>query len=211
MKDKGTVIVGKKALIKKAGSQVFIAVVIGSIVVSFSVIFIKFLWGIKVHNDHVWAEKNTAKIALENNVKNLDELKRSYLLLDNNESVNARTILDALPSKYDYPALATSIENLVTKGSSPVVLTGFTGTDQQLEVQQKSSNPQPVEVPFTVTVKGSYDNIKGFIERLQKSIRPMKVANLSLSGNNADMEATIDVVTYYQPAQDLTIETRTVE
>lgn len=211
MKDKGTIIVGKKALIKKAGSQVFIAVIVGSIIVSFSIIFIKFLWDIKSHNDHVWSEKDKAKRTLEKNVKNLDELKSSYLLLDNNENVNARTILDALPSKYDYPALATSVENLVTKGSAPVVLTGFTGTDQQLEVEQKSSSPKPVEMSFKVTVKGTYGNIESFVGRLQKSIRPMKVVNLTLSGNNDDMEADFNIVTYYQPAQDLTIETKVVE
>ena len=124
---------------------------------------------------------------------------------------NARLILDALPSKYDFPALATSLEKILK--SENFSIQSITGTDD--EVQQSattaSPNPQPVPMPFEVSFTVSYASMGFLLGTLEKSIRPIQVQRLSLSGQNGSMQATIAGQTFYQPAKSLSITTRTIK
>ncbi len=111
------------------------------------------------------------------------------------------TMLELLPSKYDFPALATSLEKLV-KGQS-LGLQSIAGTDDEANQQQAASSdsPKPIEMPFKVGVKGGYDNIQNLISVFERSIRPFNIAQLSFTAGQAggDLTLEIDAKTYYQP------------
>ena len=208
---------GKRDLIAKAGNSIFLAVAISSVVTAFSLVAINFMWDQAQYNSRVNASKELARNILRTNIANADSLKTSFTALDKEDNIipgqgnkkNSAVILDALPRKYDFPALRTSIDKLTDL--SGVKLASFTGNDEEAVAIAKMAQPTPQEVPFSLTIDGSYKQIVKFMQFLGSTIRPMKIVQLRLSGTDSTMSASMDVVTYYQPAVDLKIETRSIE
>jgi len=89
-------------------------------------------------------------------------------------------------------------------------LVSITGTDDQLNAKQTSIEPQPIDIPFSMSVKGSYDSIKTFIGNLEKSTRPIKVTKVSMSGSEGSMQVDITGVTQYQPLKILDLDKKQV-
>jgi Tfp pilus assembly protein PilO len=122
---------------------------------------------------------------------------------------NAKIILDALPSKYDFPALVTSLEKIFK--DQGVQIESIGGTDDQIaQADSSSSTPQPVPVPFQFSVSGNYDEIKKVVTALERSIRPMQIQTMQLTGNEKKMTLTVSAQTYYQPEKNLKIRTEVV-
>lgn len=122
---------------------------------------------------------------------------------------NAKIVLDALPSKYDYPAVVTSLEKILK--ASNFKINGITGTDDSLnQKDQTTSTPQTVEMPFEVNVTGSADTVKGLLDTFQRSIRPIHVTSVTLSGKDSSLTADIKAKTYYQPSKSVTITTKEI-
>ena len=123
---------------------------------------------------------------------------------------NARIVLDALPSKYDFPALISSVSNILTddKITSPSV----TGTDESATIDNNAAtNPQPQQIQLTVTGTGTYDNVLAFVQDLERSIRPFDVVSLQLAGPQDSLIFTLTVNTYFQPAKSLNVVTQEVK
>jgi Tfp pilus assembly protein PilO len=121
---------------------------------------------------------------------------------------NPVIILNALPSKYDFPALTASIEALVR--NSGVSLQSITGIDDEALATQDSINPQPIEIPFQINAVGSLASIQLLVGNMELSIRPFKIISLSLRAQNTAVNATISAITYYQPEKLLDISQYTV-
>ncbi len=124
---------------------------------------------------------------------------------------NTKIVLDALPSKYDYPALVTSLENLLTNQS--VEIQSITGTDNAATggIVSGSSNPSPQPMPFQVVVTGNYGSIQNVVSAFERSIRPFQIQSLELAGDQSKLTLTVSANTYWQPAKDLSIRTRTIQ
>jgi Tfp pilus assembly protein PilO len=121
---------------------------------------------------------------------------------------NSKIILDALPSKYDFPALATSLEKVITDSGAKI--TSITGKDNEAEAKQDSPDPKPIEMPFSISSNGSFATAKNLISNLEKSIRPIKVTSITLSGSDSNLQSTIVATTYYQPSKKLEIQQKTI-
>ena len=129
-----------------------------------------------------------------------------------NDGNNAKIILDALPSSYDFPALTSTIEKVLTDRNFSV--TSITGTDDQVnqETNISSPNPQPVPMPFSFTVgSANYTAVQQLITTLQESIRPIQIDSLTMTGGANDMTLTVNAHTYYQPAKSLKVITKVVK
>lgn len=124
---------------------------------------------------------------------------------------NSKIVLDALPSQYDFPAMAASLEKLLT--SENVQIQSITGTDEELTQQsdQTSPNPQPVAMPFQVAVTGNYQAIQNLIAAFGNSIRPFQIQTVELSGGESNMTLTLSAQTFYQPAKVFSITKETVQ
>lgn len=199
---------GKRSAIEQAKSTVLIWVIVASILVSLSIVSINFLWDLRGYNSRVVSAKRQAESTLEQNLSVTPQLQQNYQLLEDSE-VNSQFILDALPSLYDFPALATSVASLVSR--SGLVIESFNGNDQGEVAISQQANPVPVEMPFSLTVEGSYDDVKKFVENLNRSTRPMKIEKLSLSGTNANMQAELEITSFYQPAVSINTETTEIK
>lgn len=211
-------VTAKHIQIKKASSTVFTAVVIASVIVSFSLVFLNILWGNAKYNTKVQEKLTTARDTLSDNLDKVNDLNTGFRTFEGSAKLipdqednksNAALVLDALPSRYDFPAVASSMSNLAARTN--VTLRAFDGADLNAESPRSSMTPAPTEIPFSVTVEGTYVAVRDFLNGLQNSIRPMNVKTVNYVGSDGALVATFEVVTYYQPAFDTTISKEVIE
>ncbi len=216
---------GKRLLIDKANTTMLIVVAASAFVVTFSLVAGKALLSQRSYQARVISEKRKAAKQLEANIKASDSLVTSYKAFvgtsDNiiggnstgtgeRDGDNAKIVLDALPSKYDYPALAASLEKIITSKNHKIKT--ITGTDDELaQTSDADKKAQPVEMPFQVEVGGTFASDQELMSIFEKSIRPIKVKSLELKTGENELNVTINAVTYYQPAKTLKINTKEVK
>ncbi len=212
----------KRLQINKANTTMVAVVAIASFIVVFSLVASRALLSQWSFNGRVIKEKQAAVNQLQNNLKAVDSLLTSYnafagasenLLGGSSDGAgdmdgdNARLVLDALPSKYDFPALVTSLEKLL-EGHK---INSIHGVDDQANQESVSMvTPLPVEMPFTINVSGSFESIQTLVSTLERSIRPVQVQKIDLSADNQDLQAIIEAKTFYQPEKKLEIRTKEV-
>lgn len=216
----------KRVQISKANSSMVITIAIAAFIVVFSIIASRALLNKRAYQARVINAKEKAVDQLEANIKAANTLVASYkTFVETPENViggnpagtgdrdgdNAKIILDALPSQYDFPALTSSLEKLLATNNYKVE--SITGTDDEIAQQenQQSATPQPIEMPFTVVVKTNLEGAKNLLGIFQRSIRPIKVQTVEASGGNSDLTLTVTAITYYQPQKDLSIQTEVIK
>lgn len=216
----------KYIAINKANTQMVIAVSIASFITVFSLVAAHSLWGQKSYQSRVTTAETQANTQLKANIQSVNALVSSYqgfVNTPNNvlggsstgsgsiDGDNATIVLDALPSKYDFPALIASLEKLLKAQNFNV--TAISGTDDEVaQSASASSTPQPIAMSFSFTVSNAnYTSVQALIATLEKSIRPIQIDTMTLSGGANDMQLTINAHTYYQPEKDLKVTTKVVK
>lgn len=215
----------KRNQIDKANTTIFAVVAVSMFLVIFSVIAARALWTRQAHQSEVIEQKEIARDQLRENINTVDELVVSYkAFVETPQNViggnpdgkgekdgdNAKIILDALPSKYDFPGLATSLEKILKDNGSSI--NSISGTDDEVAQSGPQSGPtNPIEIPFQLSATGTYESTQKLLGLLQRSIRPIQVQALEFSGTNSDLEVSVTAKTYYQPAKTLKLQMRTVE
>jgi hypothetical protein len=215
---------GKRLQIDKANATMVGILAAAAFVTVFSLIACKALLGQRSYESRVIAKKKTALAQLKANNTAATQLVNSYKSFvsspDNiiggsptgtgdRDGDNAKIILDALPSKYDFPALATSVEKVLTDKSYKI--DSISGTDDELNQSQQNAASQPVEIPFEVTVTGNFDTAQGILDVFQKSIRPIQLVKIEFSGADNTLQVHVTAKSYYQPQKTLTITKQVVK
>ena len=205
----------KHLQIDKANSSVLVAAAITCAVVVFSIVASQSLFTQMKYQRKVIGLRDKANNQLEKNIKASAPLVAAYQTFeDATESVigtadkNSKIVLDALPSKYDFPALATSLEGVIA--TTGLKIDSITGTDNEVTAEQDSLNPKPIEVPFEISATGNYLSANQLILNLERSIRPIKISTLTLSGDTNKLKVDVKAITYYQPAKKLGIEQKVI-
>lgn len=210
----------KRSLISKANSTMVIATTAAAFVLVFTLVAGKTLVGQVGYQNRVIDAKKKALNQLRDDLEARDSLQQSYKafvakspnVLGGDPAVNgdrngdnAKLVLDALPSKYDFPALTTSLEKVI--GEQNLKIDGISGTDQEVDQagKQTSPNPAPVPMPFQIEVSGAYPSVQSLVDVFLRSIRPFQIQTLELSGDESSMSATITAQTFYQPEKSLKI------
>jgi hypothetical protein len=143
---------------------------VAAFLVVFALVASNTLVGQMLYQNRVISAKKTAKTQLVSDLSARDSLVSSYKTFVNpttnliggsstgngpKDGDNAQLVLDALPSQYDFPALATTLEKLLTADN--LQIESITGTDEELTQQNTSSSTSsPVTMPFQFEVSGSY-------------------------------------------------------
>lgn len=210
----------KHLQVDKDKTTVFALVAIAAVSAVFALALIRGFWSRAGYLGKVADTKKTALTQLESNKAAVDELKKAYDDFNGQavnlvgassggdgplEGDNASLVLDALPSKYDFPALTSSMERIL----GGFRIEGITGVDDSL-AQQSASLSGAVEIPLSVDLLVSYDGFKDLLSRLDRSIRPFQLVNLELKGTNSELKTLINLKTYYQPQTGLQITTEEV-
>jgi hypothetical protein len=221
-----TLSITKRSLIGKANSTIVIATATAAFVVIFSLVASKALMGQASYQNRVISAKKKALTQLRSDLSARDSLVSSYnafvgaqqnVLGGSSQGTgpldgdNAKLVLDALPSKYDFPQVTSSVEQLVT--SQQMQFQGMNGLDDEIKQQANntSPSPKPAAMPFQVQVNGSYQSMQNLIGVFERSIRPIQIQRLQFSGDQTSMSSTIDAQTYYQPETSLSIKTEVVK
>ena len=206
----------KHLQISKAGDQLAIVVTVAVVISVFCLVSCKSLLSQSSYQRKVLAAKNAAAKQLKANVAAANQLVTQYQVFESGDpniiggvggtspgngpqdGDNARIVLDALPSQYDFPALVSSIEKILSGES--VTIQGIGGTDQgQVPNPTDPSQIQPTPVAFSINVTGSVTSVQRLVNDLERSIRPIDITTFQLSGTEDDMQLTLNANTYYQP------------
>lgn len=233
----------KRLQIDKAYRTMVIIVGTAAFVAVFSLISCKALLSQMSYQNRVMSARRTAVKQLKADVSAEKTLVSSYQAFDNsssslnliggsvsgtanNDGDNAKIILDALPSQFDYPALATSLQNLlsnegVTVNSvqatniEPSTASGSTTTTTTTTTSSTASptvsGTSAVAIPVTFSVSGSEQAIQNVINTFQASIRPFQIQTMQLSGDQSNLTLSVTAQTFYQPAKTFNITSETVE
>lgn len=218
----------KHIQLNKANQAVILATSLAVAVVVFGFFISRALIQRQQHQARVIAAKEQARDQLINNLEAKDQLVSAYQAFVTTErnllggstdpaatgdrdGDNGRLVLDALPSKYDFPALATSIEKVL--GDNGFQLETVEGTDDEANQTAVAAqpNPEPVEIPIGFTVNTSYSGAQTLMGLFERSIRPFRINSIEIAGaQDDDLSLKIDAVTYYQPEKSVSITKETI-
>lgn len=216
---------GKRIQIDKANASIVAVLATASFIVVFSIIACRSLLGQRAYQGRVIKDKKTALEQLKSNNKAASELVTSYKtfiagptnILGGNptgsgdmDGDNARIVLDALPSKYDFPALVASVEKIFSDKKYKII--SISGIDDEINQSKPTKGAvSPVQMPFEVSISGNYDTIQAVIDILQRSIRPITYSKIDLSGNDSNLTIIVTAKAYYQPEKTVQITTKVVK
>jgi hypothetical protein len=231
----------KRIQIDKATSNMVIAASIAAFILIFTIISSHTLLKVLSYQNRVINAKSADVTTLNNDLTASHQLINSYQkfvspttnLLGSpstgsgqNNGDNAKIVLDALPSVYDYPALTTSIQNMLT--NQGVTINSITGTDQQASVTPSTSTSSAaaapatpsttstnvgsaVGMPFSFSIEGPYANLQNVIKTFERSIRPFQIQTLDFSGDQSNITLTVSAQSFYQPATGFNVTTETLK
>lgn len=216
----------KRVQIDKANAMMVVVTAVSSFIIVFSLVASRALLSQRAYQSRVINKKEQARDQLKTNLDNIKKLETAYTsFVGTSQNIiggsstgqggkdgdNGRIVLDALPSKYDFPAVTSSLEKILTQNGLSIV--NMTGSDDEVAQQSNASinNPQPIPIPFEVTVGGSYGSIQNAITVFEASIRPISINGIKFSGTDAKLNADIKAQTYYQPETSLNITTQVIK
>ena len=216
----------KKIAIDKANTTVVAVVAVATFIIVFSLVASKALLEQRSYQARVITAKQSTLAQLKKNVQEVEGLTAAYEEFeDSSQNVlggaangqadrdgpNSRIVLDALPSKYDFPALTTSIDKLVT--GNGFQLSSISGTDDEVNqaANDTSSSPTAIEIPFTLEANVAATDTKRFMELFERSIRPIQIQKLSISGQDTQLKLSITAKTYFQPGKNLNLRDEVVK
>lgn len=215
----------KRALIDKTNTTIVVIISIAAFVSVFSLVATKTLVGQITYQNRVISEKRKAVGQLKDNVNNVKNLKVSYdaftgsttnVLKGNStgegpkDGDNAKIVLDALPSVYDFPSTVTSVQVLAATNGTTANISGVDNEVQEA-ANKLSSAPRATGIPFQLTTKASYDGVKKLIDVLHRSVRPIEIKTLDISSSDDELIMSVNAETYYQPGKSLTYKTKVVK
>ena len=214
----------RRRLIEAASHMMFLWVASASVVIAFAVVALQFIYKDFSFNNEVLKEQNTANQNLTHNINNIAGLKDNVNKLTASTdlaSVKANTgedtlqvVIDALPADSDVTGLPASVQKVLAPAAG-VTLRGVgvptdTAAVASSSASATSTTPvatesKPIEQKYAIEVSGTYDTIKKFIQSLEKSIRPIHINTIDMTGTDINLRATIGVTTYYQPTKSISI------
>lgn len=210
----------KRIEIDKTQTTIMATVAVGVVVTIFSLFGIKAQLAKVAYNQRVLSAKHKVVDQLKSNLKAAKQLQSAYNTFasqtpnivggnpsgqGNLDGNNAQIVLDALPSQYDAPALASTLEKVL--GGQNVTIQAITVKDDPAGNPDKPmSSPAVRPINFSFSSQGTYQVNQQTLKDFERSIRPFDVQTMSLSGSDNVLTMTVTMNTFFQPpkALDLT-------
>jgi hypothetical protein len=212
----------------KSESRLVIIVAVATIVTVFCLVSSKTLLSQATYNKRVLDARKDALKQLNANIEAANKLVTQYQIFQTGSSTNiiggknstdpglqppdgdnARLVLNALPSGYDFPALISSVTKILDNNGV---------NNQTVEAKDESGSvkgepvPNPEVVPITLTVGGTtnYNGVKALVRDFERSTRPFDITKVDTNGSDSNMAFTLTMNTYFQPALTLTLSTKDI-
>lgn len=210
----------KKPNMNQPQTRMLVTITIATTVSVFCLLAAKDLFNQAAYHRHVLGARRNAIAQLQSNINNLSTLKTQYdsfsasnpnflggtSTTDPNalppDGDNARLVLDALPSKYDFPALISSVSKIISLNQ--ITNPGIAGSDQTATIDSSPlANPQPVQIPLSISGLTTYNGAENMIRDFERSTRPFDITKLQISGPSGSLSISASLNTYFQPAKVL--------
>lgn len=216
--------------VQKAQNSLFFIVAAATVITVFCLVSSKSLLSQGSYQRKVINQRNDAVKQLRDNLTAAKQLQDQYnnvfqnsgainIIGGKNDSSpsavppdgdNARIVLDALPSSYDFPALVTSLTKILQTDNISNPSVG--GSDAAASIAATpSASPQPVEIDVPINGTATYANLQKLLSDLQRSIRPFDITSMNVSGNPSNMTFSFMMHTYFQPGKTLDIGSKVVK
>lgn len=214
----------KYAIIDKDSSRILIAVGITVFILMFCLFAMKALASQGSFNGKVIDAKEKALKQLKDDKVAVEDLRTTYNAFVNQkqnilggsatgtgpiDGNNAQLIIDALPGKYDMPALSSSIEKILKDGGYTIDSIG--GADEGETSVDGTNSDGAIEMPYTFSVSASVDNTKNLLSTLERSIRPMYVTSLGFQATDTGLRSTVGLKTFYANAKSFELGSETIK
>lgn len=215
----------KHMQISKANSMITITVAVASFLTVATLLGSRALLGQRSYQARVIKEKEVAARVLKENVAAVDSLVSAYEQFVTNSETNmlggsttgtgpkdgdnAKLTLDALPSKYDFPALTTSLEAAISKNNFKIEQ--IAGIDDEVAQGSRDTTvPEVIEMPFEFSIQGAYDPTYTLIGLLENSIRPFHIQSILYTAREQQVQLDVEAKTFYQSEKNLNITKKEV-
>jgi cell division protein FtsL len=228
MADKDTSL-RKRAQIAKAGKNMFIWVIIASILLSIAIVVSIILVQRIISVNNTIGQKNKTLQILKNNNKAIPDLENAVRALNSNQSLidskanltdeAVQVVLDALPSEANSLTLGASFQQILLPSATgdisieslsvtPIsgVESADSGTTSTSSTNTNVSGIKPIE--FNFAVKGSTDSLIALLKRLESSIRVIDTTNVKIESSGSQQLMTVSGQAYYQPARVFKVTTK---
>ncbi len=235
---------GKHLLIDKANQFALVSLSVAVVIFIFGLFAALALFKQNTYNQRVIKEKKKALKQIKTNHENVKELTDAYRsfatettnVLGGNpagegpkDGDNPRIILDSLPSKYDFPGFASSMEKLIQSqgnltieslggtdtGSGATASTSKASTSKTSNSKASSSTSSspvvPIPLVMPITVRSDYAKIQQYIKSLENSIRPIYIDTFRLNGSDNNLQLELRIQTFYLPEKIIEVKSKVVE
>ena len=216
----------KRIEIDKKNASLIVIVSVAVFVTIFCIVAIRALYGQLTYQSKVIREKEITLKQIELNIEEVSKLNTAYQEFSgtttnilggdpkgkaDRDGENARIILDALPSKYDFPALTSSLDKLVKSGG--FIATAIEGTDDEVNqaANQTAVTPSEIEMAFSLESSINSSDGKKFMELFERSIRPIHVQRLVVTAEESHIKLSVTAKTFYQPEKKLNVTEKVVK
>ena len=217
----------KREQIHSNNKQLFLWVAGASVIVAFAIVATIFLSKQLLFNEKVLSEKDVsvndltkslqnAKV-LNENINNLASDRNLKLARSGSTESNLDVVIDALPYDGDLINLGASLQNVIITGisidslgvsDSAIAVDPSAGVAAESAVTIGSSQP----LQFTFKATGTVEEVQKFFDRLNHSIRPIKVVNMQLESAGAGkISVNVSAETYYQPKKSFELTEKVVK
>jgi hypothetical protein len=214
----------KSLQIDKSSQLMLVFASIGIFLLVFSLLSSKSLLSQMNFQNKYLNEKNSALNKLKTDLDNENTLNKAYnnFISQNTNLIggltsgtgssdgnNAKIILDALPSEYDFPALGSSLQKLLI--SSGVIVQNLSASNSAASNSSAATVSGTTQIPFSFTISGAEANVLSTLKIFENSIRPFYFSSINVSGNSTNLIFKVNAVTFYQNAQSFNIGSTTVQ
>lgn len=213
----------KRQQITNANRTMFIWIAGVSAIVGVALVVSIFLVQKIVFGEKVLNEKKHTASVLSNNLKAIPGLKDNIAVLNTNENLASvrlkdtdpplQSVLDALPASSNATALGSSLQKKLLAGVPGVAIESINVDPvTDADAQSDTNNPSSIKFSFSVSIANTaYTSLQELLQKIEKSIRPFNITNLTVEGQASKVTMMAEGVSYYQPAQSLELRDKVVK
>lgn len=221
----------KRQQIANANRMMFLWIAGVSALVGVAAVASVFLVQKAMFNEKVLAEKSKTASTLVSNNKAVGELQNQIRVLNTNENLKKvmvsgeiqpiQVVLDALPAEANSSAFGASLQThfLTADGiqlDSLVVdpVYGIEAQDGTGIQEIPDDEGESHRITFSFAVSAASDNangLKGLLLKMERSIRPIDLANVTVEAQQDKLILRADGYTYYEPAQSIDLKDKVVK
>lgn len=228
----------KRTQIASANRTMFIWVAGVSVVFGFALVASMFLFQMLVFNERVLIKKNQTISNLKSNNSIADSLKKQVKALESNQALNEikaypddnalQVILDALPSEANSVALGSSLQRKLIESVPGIIIESLVpepvlgieelnGDTAVVDASADGSSSQ-AEIPFSLMVNGTENNLKQMLINFEKSIRTIDVTMITIEKQSGADGQVSDILSlslrgraFYEPERTVQLKDEVVK